>query len=201
MPVNTTMILPSHGPVTGNTVVTVSGLNFVATNETTVRFVNQANSLVSTVSASFVDSQHVTCITPEFSMPVIADVSVALNGQQYTDDTVPFSFYVTPVTVISTSPMSGPVSGNTMLDIYGANFTDTSEIIVRFQSTEDTNIKSYANGSFVSNSQIRCATPSLDMTSSMATVEVALNGQQFTNNGVQFFYYGMIGSSDVTLTN
>ena len=195
MPISVNSISPFTGPIDGNTLVTITGSNFVQTDQIMLRFSN--GSLMNIVSASFVDTQHITCITPEFAMPVVANVSVALNGQQYSEDTVPFSFYVTPVTVISTSPMSGPVSGNTMLDIYGVNFTDTSEIIVRFMNMTTV---VYANGTYVSHSHIRCVSPPFPLSTAVVFVDVALNGQQFTSNHVTYYYYGMFDSMSSVVT-
>jgi len=95
--------------------------------------------------------------------------------------------------VTKTSPHSGPVTGNTQLQIVGTSFVNTGTILVRFENGSNA---LYVNGSYVSSTLINCVTPSFELVSpsSVVTVEVALNGQQFTNNNISFYYYGMFSS-------
>ena len=93
-----------------------------------------------------------------------------------------------PVSVIAVSPKEGPVTGNTLLTIWGANFTDTTQIQIRFANGSHI---ATAVGTFIDSSRIVCVTPEFD-SMMLVSVEVALNGEQFTSNGVEFFYYGLL---------
>lgn len=96
----------------------------------------------------------------------------------------------TGVEVLSTSPGSGPVTGDTLLQVIGTTFVDTGMIAVRFQNSSHTLI---TNGTYVNSTLILCRTPSFAtlLPSAIVTVEIALNGQQFTGNNVTFMYYGV----------
>jgi len=87
--------------------------------------------------------------------------------------------------VTALQPFSGPVTGSTNITITGVGFVDTSEIVVQFGS------ELLVHGTFVDESHIVCVSPPINESGSV-TVNVALNGQQFTADDVSFLYYGII---------
>ena len=87
------------------------------------------------------------------------------------------------ITVSHTAPASGPVTGNTLTDVFGSGFVNTGEIQVAFGDT-------YAMGTYMSATLMQALSPALP--AGNQTVRVALNGQQFVNATAPFFYYGTI---------
>jgi len=180
-------IIPAQGPTTGNTHVTIVGTKFVDTGEITVLFANTTDSIV---SGSFSSPSVITCISPPFEV-ALTTVRVALNGQQYTTSPVTYLFYDSAIVVQSLSPASGPITGGTQETITGSGFVDTGNIYARFSNGTDSLVVA---ATFVDSNHVACITPdfSQNVSTVVTTVEVALNGQQFTDNGQQFYYYGML---------
>lgn len=58
------------------------------------------------------------------------NLSVALNNYSFTEETAKLSF--TPYGIIQISPSSGPIIGNTRIEIRGAGFFDSKKIRCRF---------------------------------------------------------------------
>ena len=58
-------------------------------------------------------------------LPATHELSVTINGQQYTSP-VSFHAYATPL-VDAITPTTGPVDGKTALTILGGNFTGGSD--------------------------------------------------------------------------
>lgn len=98
------------------------------------------------------------------------------------------------MSVSALSPAQGPITGGTFLTVVGTTLAPTTEILISFTNGTFTE---FANGTFASASHIECVTPSFagHLPSAVVTVEVALNGQQFTTGGVTFFYYGTIADA------
>lgn len=182
-------VSPVSGPVTGGTLLTVFGQNFVDTNEITISF---GNNTAGVVAATFVSSVQLVALTPPLLPAQPVPVEVALNGQQYTDDAVQFSYFDvgSGVILLSVLPSSGPITGMTEANITGTNFVDTGEIVVRFRSGSDVAL---VPGVFLSSSRISCVTPSFDQFGSSANVmiDVSLNGQSFNSTALPFIYYGL----------
>jgi len=82
-----TAVVPSSGPITGDTTVTVKGSQFVFTGEITVRFGSDI------VDGTFVDSEHISCVSTPHAVNGTVPVTVALNGQQFTSSNASFLFY------------------------------------------------------------------------------------------------------------
>lgn len=70
----------------------------------------------------------------------VAFVEIALNGQDWSDDNVPF-YYFTPARVIKTEPKEFSINGGDDVTIYGvfnANYTAGKNIICSWASTTAT---------------------------------------------------------------
>lgn len=90
-------------------------------------------------------------------------------------------------TLVTIAPTSGPHTGSTNILITGNAFSNTSEIIVRFQQGSS---NSTATAVYMSPSQISCVTPESPNIGS-STVQVAMNGQQYGASSLPFLFYGM----------
>ncbi|VVE76123.1 autotransporter outer membrane beta-barrel domain-containing protein [Pandoraea anapnoica] len=122
-------VSPTEGPVSGNTLVTISGTNFTAASQVTF----------GGTSASFVvvTATQITATAPPHSVGTVdirvttpGGTSATGPGDQYTYTAVP--------TLTSISPTSGSSSGGTSVTITGTGFTPSST--VKFGTTNATNI-------------------------------------------------------------
>lgn len=90
--------------------------------------------------------------------------------------------------ITSVKPLSGPSSGNTLVTIFGSNFNQTNEIVVKFFTASD---ERFVNGSFDSITKVLCESPAWPYADAAVEIEVALNGQQFSSSH-PFTFYGML---------
>ena len=106
-------------------------------------------------------------------------VEVSLNQQELTSDSVSFSAYAEPVVSMLRFDR-GPISGGTSVAISRSNFDGGSVFRCRFGGAE-------VVASFVSlHNELHCVTPA--GTAGVATVQVSLNGMQFTTASPTFEY-------------
>lgn len=109
-------LLPSSGPESGGTVVTLSGRFFQKLPGLRCIFAAQE------VPALFISSATIQCQAPAFHKAVRIDVRVTLNGQNY-ESAAGLSFqYTSKPTVYEITPTFGAVSGGTNVTIIGNNF-------------------------------------------------------------------------------
>jgi len=192
IPVTVSAIEPISGPITGGTFVTITGQKFFNTGEITVAFGTAASGIV---SAAFISSTTLLVTSPASSSAGVVSVEVALNGQQYTTNHKAFAYFNigSGVVLTSTTPDSGPVTGQTHMSIAGVNFVNTSEIVVRFRAEQNTSQVVYAPATFITVAQISCVAPSFQQFAGSATViiDVSLNGQEYNSTTLLFSYYGM----------
>ena len=182
-------VSPQHGPVQGDTVVTVRGNNFVFSPALACRF-----GLV-TVVATFVDTGTLRCVVPASDASGPTPVRVSNNGREFIDAGLTFT-YQRRARVDTVVPASGPVTGGTIVEIVGEGFvlpahlaTLPGQVLCRFGNA-------VAPGVLLSDTRLRCTTPhlanagprSLDapFTGRLA-VDVSLNGgADYTASPVRF---------------
>lgn len=101
-----TDMVPSMGPITGSTPITIYGIDFVNTSDVIVRFGNKRNYV--DVSGVFINQTTLKCVSPDFTRypPGKYDVRVALNGDSFTTTYQKYSFF--SVTNAHRSIMFGP---------------------------------------------------------------------------------------------
>jgi len=75
--------------------------------------------------------------------------------------------------------------------VSGKNFTDTGTIQAAFIGS---NVTIYSPATFISSTTLLVKSPAVSMIDNdfSPDVEISLNSQQFTNNGVHINYYGII---------
>ena len=113
-------ISPISGPITGGTVVTITGTNF--TGATAVMFGNTAATSFTLDSAT-----QITATAPAEVVGVV-DITVAINGVASPVTANDQFTYVGPL-VTSISPSSGPMTGGTVVTITGFNFTGATAVM------------------------------------------------------------------------
>jgi len=151
---------PNVGPLSGGTVVTITGTNFVS--PATVMFGATAATNVTVAS-----STSITATTPAGSAGSV-NVTVTSNGQSGTL-TNGFTYSASP-TVSSVSPGVGPLAGGTAVTITGTNFV--SPATVTFGSAAATKV------TVVSTTSITATTP--PGSAGSVNVTVTSNGQSGT---------------------
>eukprot|EP01043_Picozoa_sp_COSAG02_P006650 COSAG02_NODE_191_length_30004_cov_86.740980_11_plen_2787_part_00 len=127
-------------------------------------------------------------------------VRVTLNGQQYTDNVAQFDYY-SEYSLLTTSPHTGPVSGDTLITIRGSvedhsalgvggivpGFVRTDDVVCSFRAGLISTLVQADFGDGESDS-ITCTSPRW-VAATQVSVDVALNGQQYTANDVATFQY------------
>ena len=112
-------------------------------------------------------------------MPGTVDLRVLVTHSNLTSGSVKFHFHP-PIGVETVWPTMGSLYGGTYVYVYGINFQPTTAIRCRF-GTIDT------PSQFVNSSCISCVTPSQESIGTVS-VEISLNGVDFTDNYVLFHY-------------
>ncbi|TYZ61064.1 hypothetical protein PybrP1_006064 [[Pythium] brassicae (nom. inval.)] len=147
----------------------------------------------------FVENGEIRCCAPPFNVG-LASVFVSLNAEQYTkcefldpetNAAVDFVFYSSP-SLTAVSPLCACVSASSVVSIYGLNLIETGRIKVRFTFTtphgklvfKDTPGKA-TNGVITTHSPLFGS----DFADKYATVDVALNGYDFSGTTVSLYYF------------
>lgn len=147
----------------------------------------------------FVEDGEIRCCAPPFNVG-LASVFVSLNSEQYTkcefvdpetNTVVDFVFYSSP-SLTAVSPLCACVSASSVVSISGRNLIETGRIKVRFTFTsqhgklvfKDTTGKT-THGVITAQSPLF----SSDFADKYATVDVALNGHDFSGATVLLYYF------------
>jgi hypothetical protein len=99
------------------------------------------------------------------------------------------------VNVLSTLPVSGPLTGGTQVTVVGVSFANGTNIRVRFGTVS-------VAGTFVSTTAITCIAPDISASSDVSVstdVTVALNGQQFTTSSSPYLFYGICNCTSISV--
>ncbi|GAA3048724.1 hypothetical protein GCM10010464_11220 [Pseudonocardia yunnanensis] len=163
-----TSIVPSAGPTTGGTIVTITGSGF--TGATAVSFGGTPATTFTVNSAT-----QITATTPAHAAGV---VQVTVTGPGGTSNPANFAYQAPAGPIVSSVvPSSGPTTGGTVVTITGSGFTGATA--VTFGGTPAT--------SFMVNSatQITATTP-VHAAGTAPVVVTTPSGS--SNNNVAFFY-------------
>eukprot|EP01035_Chromulina_nebulosa_P019235 gene19235-25086_t len=101
-----TGISPKNGPITGGTEVTITGIDFIDTENVTVRFTDRRHTVDAT--GTYKSRTELTCITPDFLRhhPGTVDVRISLNNDSYTTTLLKFTYF--SVTCAKNCVLFGP---------------------------------------------------------------------------------------------
>jgi hypothetical protein len=190
---------PALGPTSGGTPVLVMGSGFDTGVSTWVcRFGTVS------VAATALSFSQLQCTTP-VRVGGGATVSVSVsgdNGASFSSSSVQFAYYDAP-TVSSVSPSSGPAQGGTVVTLTGTGFVvqDGRTVLCRFGALD-----AVAATVLSPTSMLCTALPG----ASVVTVEVSLNGRDYSTSGVTFAYFAITrvepsmavvtGGTEVTVT-
>lgn len=187
-------VLPTTGPVAGSTVVSVTGTYFLRTYTPLCMF-----GTYGPVASDVQSSTLLTCLSPSSGgMTVAVDVTVSMNGLDYTTDVVQFE-YEGDAAVFTVDPTRGPegvlwlfhgdayayrcvAGGGTLVTVNGNKFSNSNNLLCRFGTR--TVSSTYVNGM-----KTLCIAPPHDI--GPVTVHITNNNADFTTHGVSFTYQGM----------
>jgi hypothetical protein len=181
-----------NGPIIGNSLVTITGTNFVQSPNLKARF-----GLLS-VSATHSSASLVTARTPAHASAVVA-VSVTNNDQDYAATAVFYTYnrtlYFVPLpynlgtyscacaatyVITGVFPPLGPTAGGTVVTVTGVEFLAVTWC--KFGTAAS------SAATVVSSTVVRCSAPALG--AGVAYPELSGNNQDFTTNQVPYMYYG-----------
>merc|ERR1712185_281718 len=176
-------VVPSSGPVSGGTRVSVLGARFRESATLRCRF--EASG--ATAAARRVGVGQLECASPPSSGAGSRRVEVSVNGQQFSSSGVAFT-YRPSAAVSSVWPVRGASEGGTPVTVLGGGFSSSAEgsgaLRCRFNAT-------VVVASYVSESALVCnATASWGH----ASVEVSTNGREYTSSGVRFELVSLVVS-------
>ena len=198
-----TSLSPAHGPVTGDTRVTVRGGPFeryvAAFPEPKCRFGSDA--LI--VSGAYVSCSNAppkagereakkrertaTCVQCENSPASLeskpVEFTVSLTGD-FSDVTSTATFYYYKASrVTAIEPHQGPKDGGTTVRVWGENFVDFGEDTSCSFGTRSVRATVHAPN------YITCQAPTSDVVQRAMPFSVSLNGQQQSKERVDYWYY------------
>ena len=109
-------ISPDAGPYTGSTQVTITGKNFAGVGLPKITI----GGIIAT-GVQFINETTIKCITPKYSTSGDVDVIVTTSGVNVSNNNIKFKYCFQPI-IVSISPSSGPISGNTVVNASGNFF-------------------------------------------------------------------------------
>jgi len=167
-------VTPSTGPaILGGTLITVT------TTPVLKRTYNMKCSFGSVaVEASYQSESVALCTTPAGVTGVFA-VGFSTNSIDFSDVGGAFFRFVDPVTVVSISPFSASVSGDTAVFITGLGFLNETSVVCRFGNK-------IVSAIFLSSDNLVCSSPVSAPGS--VVVEVSNNGVDFSSNRLLFHF-------------
>ena len=184
---------PSGGPSTGGSLFDIYGAGFGSEGEPIyVKFVDYKNkSEIVTILCNDVELNKITCVSPKAPSGTKALILVSRNGQNFVQVSDNFYlFYSSPV-ILSISPNIGPVK-----NIVGGNITvNGKDFICATSDCEDLTCRYgtfpyplFLKGYYKDVKTVLCPIISYSRPE-VITIEITMNGKDFTNNGVNYTFF------------
>ena len=181
---------PAEGPLSGGSVVTLTGSGFVADAALRCLFGGMRES-----PATYVSATAVRCTTPRFVSAKTVSLQLAVSGNVVSHNTLSFTLNAHSV-LEGIFPGNGPAAGGTVVKIFGVDFNTTSKSIqVSFGSSNVV-----ASGiTVLSSTEIEVVSPpSSTGGAQMVPLEVSTDsGSTFTSYGLQFSYESAFSAVDM----
>ena len=180
-------INPQTGPRAGGSILTVLGSHLHGTQHRCRFGAGVASPSIATpalVDASYRPTDgSVLCEVPVLDVPFewsVAHVSLMSNGQQYSADSTPFTFFDDTVSAVHRLlPASGAVDGGSLLRLPLVGLNGTSAAAVRADGRASCVFNGTAVAASISSNggEVRCMNPPLAAVGD-AEIRISLNGQQ-----------------------
>lgn len=178
-PLEVLEISPNIGPLSGGTVVHVSGSHFNdeagGARKLSCRFGRNV------VSAAVTDVGGVAlCVAPTSQRLGAVSLEISNNGIEFTSDGWTFH-YGPDISVESAWPLAGPESGGTAVTVKGTDFAQTRVILCEFGSPG-----TLVPGRWMDSETVSCVSP--PHMPGVTALRLSMNGQQFVETGLSFEY-------------
>lgn len=138
-----------------------------------------------------VSAGQVSCVFPARAVAGEVAVEVALNGQQYTSNSIQFRYYPPPV-LSALSPAFGPIRGGTVVTLTGSGFFEPSvnpALYVRVRLSNGLDSQT-VSATVEDSNTVSFTTDSTEAgTGELSITALSLNGQDYTEAPVSFFMY------------
>ena len=202
-------LVPKTGPAAGGTQIRIQGVNLVHGDHYTCRF-GEAVVPAELIQPSATQGELplIQCVTPAITAlstsSVDVRVAVSLNNQDYTVDPIDFS-YREPTVVSHINPDAGPIAGGSRVTVSGSQFATGDGFRCRFGDMPP--VRAQLRGSFTLGYTLECYSPALNETlpadsgERRLPLEVTVNDQQYTFNGVPFRYFSPQSVDDILPTS
>ena len=179
-----TSIVPSFGAVAVETSVRLQGEYFQETSLLVVAFFTKTwRQEVRAVYDSA--SGEIRCSAPPCITPGPVSVAITANAADFnTAEGITFT-YTPAFRAERVSPACGPLSGGTLLNLFGADFSDTNAIRVRFLAASQL---MEVDGKYVDAKTVQCITPA-GSDRQVFRLALSMNGRDFQPATGLFFYY------------
>lgn len=178
-PVEVLGVSPKNGPLSGGTVVRVSGARLE--DAATAALVLSCRFGRSVVSAVVTEGGGVAlCVSPVSHSLGAVPLEISSNGIEFTSNGWMFH-YGPDVRVQNVWPLSGPESGGTAVIVTGTGFEDSCEILCEFGS-----LRELVTGKWMGSATVSCLSP--PHMPGVTSLRLSTNGQQFVETGLTFEY-------------
>mmetsp|Transcript_28786 Transcript_28786/g.25974 ORF Transcript_28786/g.25974 Transcript_28786/m.25974 type:complete len:908 (-) Transcript_28786:1267-3990(-) len=161
-----------------------------------------------------IDSNTVQCDIPSVSRPEVTQFSITLNGYDFTNDNVTFTFY--DAFILALDPPIVPMEGDTKVKVIGYGFADSGYIKVKFEINEQDLLCGqiekkpcrYPADYLDSEDLLFVAPPEADVFTSDGkqtirykpfSVEASIYGDSFTDNNITLQYYDQPYVGNITV--
>ena len=144
-------ISPSSGAVPGRTEILVHGTGFENRTSLNCWFGDMLSP-----SATFLNATAVSCISPPALSRQLSRVTVSNDGVNRAMSRAYYE-YLDLASIASLSPSAGPISGGTVVLVYGYSFADSTSLRCFFGET-------FVKALWISSELIECVTPAQDAT-------------------------------------
>ena len=192
--------VPSLGPMSGGTSVTLAGMGFLGSQNTPARCLfGGLEATAGNESAYFLSMSSIVCFSPSQRSPGLVKIQISLNGMD-TDFTpssagASFLYHLQPLLLDRPLPSAGPSNGQTLITLSGVGFVKGQPVCKFYLSNPVPGQKlcimpamCTSSAILQSSSLIVCKTPQVLM-SILVSVTVALNGEDFTPLGLSNSFY------------
>ena len=116
-------------------------------------------------------------------------VDVTVNGQDYeVNSTYPSTamnntFYYVNMSITSLSPIEGPATGGTVVNVTGSGFINTVTIYCQFGTSDNITLDT-VTATVLSSTLLQCTSPALQSFTSirrLVSLQISVNGIDYTN--------------------
>ena len=170
-------VYPNAGPIAGGTLVEIFGAGIEVPD---ARGLFCQFGGVDPVAATHASRERVLCVVPPSARGSIGAVPVRLLNNDAVYGSVVAYTYRADATVDRVHPVAGMRGGGTLVTVYGTGFLGDHEAQCRFALVA-------VPARILTHGQLECTSP-LPAVAGYVAVEVTMNGQDYSDDGVHFEY-------------